>query len=589
MEEEFLFKITIDGAEKGVKSFADIAAASKALREERKNLDLTTDASKKRLAEINTALDLNNTKIKESSSALEKQRMNIGNYTGALDKLVPGLGATVSGFQGMTKSALAFIATPIGVVIGTLGLAVAALTQYFKGSEEGQDRWNKILNVGGVIMEKITDLVELVGKKVYEILGPAFTFVGDIISGVAEAIGVDTKAVSDFFDEIDARAELFSKDEKKRNEQERELTVLRAKTARDVAELIIKSQESEGQAKLTAFNQAIKLQKDLLDKEKEFAETKLRLARLAVEDDPTIANKQKEAEAIAGVFQAEASFNEGIKKLNGQRVALEVQLAADLARIRDGTLSDELRRHAEELASFNQTEEIKLRAVSNTMQKKIEAAAGAALKVRTLQLKESAEHQNAEKTKTKVAELEASNRLATTAAALGMAAGLFARDSIAYKVLAISRATMDTYRAADLALASAPPPVNFFEMAAVIGVGLGNVLQISKAAGGGSFMTKGPTMLIVGDNPGGVERVDVTPVSGRGKTVVHGPNLVQMGGGGSLTASGFSVREAARQSEELLRNSDMLRSISQMKTYLSFVDFKREEGRYTQVVDNASL
>lgn len=52
-------------------------------------------------------------------------------------------------------------------------------------------------------------------------------------------------------------------------------------------------------------------------------------------------------------------------------------------------------------------------------------------------------------------------------------------------------------------------------------------------------MTKGPTLLLVGDNPGGVERVTVEPISGRGKTFVDpGGNLVAMAGGGTFTAFG---------------------------------------------------
>jgi hypothetical protein len=58
------------------------------------------------------------------------------------------------------------------------------------------------------------------------------------------------------------------------------------------------------------------------------------------------------------------------------------------------------------------------------------------------------------------------------------------------------------------------------------------------AAGGGNFLTKGPTMLMVGDNPGGVERVTVEPISGKGQTKVWGSNLMAFGGGGSVTTSG---------------------------------------------------
>jgi hypothetical protein len=55
------------------------------------------------------------------------------------------------------------------------------------------------------------------------------------------------------------------------------------------------------------------------------------------------------------------------------------------------------------------------------------------------------------------------------------------------------------------------------------------------AAGGGSFLTKGPTNLTVGDNPGGVELVNVLPLSGVGQTSVRG-NVAKFAGGGSLLA-----------------------------------------------------
>lgn len=145
MEDELLFKIEIP--KESITSIENLAKANKALREERKKLDLQSEEGLKRAKEINKQLDENTAIIKENSSALEKQRLNVGNYTGALDKMVPGLGATANGFGAMTKTALAFIATPIGAVIGALGVALAALTSYFKGSEEGQTKFNKIRNL----------------------------------------------------------------------------------------------------------------------------------------------------------------------------------------------------------------------------------------------------------------------------------------------------------------------------------------------------------------------------------------------------------------------------------------------------------
>ena len=73
--------------------------------------------------------------------------------------------------------------------------------------------------------------------------------------------------------------------------------------------------------------------------------------------------------------------------------------------------------------------------------------------------------------------------------------------------------------------------------ALTIATGLANVATISgiAAAGGANFTTKGPTMLIVGDNPGGVEHVSVTPISGKGKTKTFGGGAgIAMAGGGNL-------------------------------------------------------
>jgi hypothetical protein len=58
-----------------------------------------------------------------------------------------------------------------------------------------------------------------------------------------------------------------------------------------------------------------------------------------------------------------------------------------------------------------------------------------------------------------------------------------------------------------------------------------------KAAGGGTFVTSGPTKLTVGDNPGGRELVTVTPLSGTGTTRMGG-GLIAMAGGGVLDAGG---------------------------------------------------
>lgn len=61
---------------------------------------------------------------------------------------------------------------------------------------------------------------------------------------------------------------------------------------------------------------------------------------------------------------------------------------------------------------------------------------------------------------------------------LGAMSGLFKKNTLAYKALAIASATVDTYKAANMALASNIPPWNYIEMATVIATGLSNVASI---------------------------------------------------------------------------------------------------------------
>lgn len=83
------------------------------------------------------------------------------------------------------------------------------------------------------------------------------------------------------------------------------------------------------------------------------------------------------------------------------------------------------------------------------------------------------------------------------------------------------------------------------------------------AAGGGTFYTNGPTMLLVGDNPNGRERVTVEPIETRGKTSIsRNSNLVKMAGGGTLiTDGGASVNAMTSQINSVLDMESMLRNL----------------------------
>jgi hypothetical protein len=119
------------------------------------------------------------------------------------------------------------------------------------------------------------------------------------------------------------------------------------------------------------------------------------------------------------------------------------------------------------------------------------------------------------------------------------------------KALAIASTTIATYESATKAfnsLAEIPiigPALGAVAAALAVASGLANVQKIASvdvggaAAGGGTFYTKGPTMLMVGDNPSGREKITVEPISTRGKTSINRhSNLVKMAGGGTLISDG---------------------------------------------------
>lgn len=88
-------------------------------------------------------------------------------------------------------------------------------------------------------------------------------------------------------------------------------------------------------------------------------------------------------------------------------------------------------------------------------------------------------------------------------------------------------------------------------------------LNGGRAAGGGDFLTSGPTMLMVGDNPGGVERVTVEPISGKGQTKINPySGMVQMAGGGSLTSfndGGLNVNSSTMETNQSVIMTNAIR------------------------------
>jgi hypothetical protein len=102
------------------------------------------------------------------------------------------------------------------------------------------------------------------------------------------------------------------------------------------------------------------------------------------------------------------------------------------------------------------------------------------------------------KDKTDLAKLTSDSQIAATDAVLNAALSVFGAQSVAGKIAATFQAGIDTYRAANLALATIPPPFGQIVAAATVVQGLANVKKINstappKFAEGGAMEVSGPS------------------------------------------------------------------------------------------------
>lgn len=362
--EEKARKKTKEVIDAEVGSIRALREENKRLTEVRNNTTVATEEGRKKVEALNRQLNENNKTIKQNVDAYTKQKIGIGDYSGALDKLVPGLGATMNGLQGVGKAMMGLVTNPLGATLIGLGLAFGALMKYFTGSEEGQNRLNAIMAVGGALMEKIWDIVEGFGEAMYNAftnpqkaleelwkmiknnLINRFTALAVIIegivdldfkkvangvlqlgTGVEDVIGKTQKlgeeVVKTFNTAIDQGSKLAAL-QAKIDKDERAMLVEREKVRQDVLKLRTRAIEEEGEVKKATIKEAIALEEALADKEVQAAKTRRDQAKLRKElngDDKQA--KLELARAEADLIAAETSRFENTLKLRKELEALD--------------------------------------------------------------------------------------------------------------------------------------------------------------------------------------------------------------------------------------------------------------------------
>ena len=154
---------------------------------------------------------------KKANESLKEAEENAADYGGVLGTLDSKTGGLISGFGGMTKSIgdatkgmkLMKIAI-IGTGIGALLIAITSLSAAFTSSEEGQNKWNKIMGIIGATVGVFTDRLASLGSGLISLFtDPIETlkgfgtsikeFVMDKVDQTVESLGFLGSAISKLF------------------------------------------------------------------------------------------------------------------------------------------------------------------------------------------------------------------------------------------------------------------------------------------------------------------------------------------------------------------------------------------------------
>ena len=338
------------------------------------NLEVNTKDAKKSLKGLEKGVDDVNKEVKETSKSTQQMGGTLDKVTGgAVSKFNSFKGALTSVTTGFKSLKVAIIATGIGALL----IAVTALGQAFTRSEEGQNKFAKILGVIGSVTGNLLDLLADLGESIISVfenpqqaikdfanlikqnitnrfdgllnlipqIGKAINLlfkgefseagkvaadaVGKVVLGVdsiTDSVSGAIDAVKEFGEEVAADANAAAKIADQRANAEkaaRKLIVERAQAEQDIARLREKAVNKEkftAEERIAFLEEAGKISEDLAAKETAVA--KLRLQAKLTENSLTKSNKDDLNEAA----QLEAS----VIQLETQRLNLQKRLSTEL-------------------------------------------------------------------------------------------------------------------------------------------------------------------------------------------------------------------------------------------------------------------
>lgn len=481
------------------------------LTEERNNINQQTDKGAERFKEKQKQILETTNAIKEQEEAGGDYRRSVGNYQRALEGAE---GALDNLTNGLLTSAKALLANPIGIIVASLTTLIAL----FKRSQQGIDLFERGFAAINAVINTVADnlgkLASIVGAVVSGNLIKATQLTREFTSELSnnvkqtdaltiaqqklnrsiianQSLNVKSLAVEEELknirdnelnsleDRVAANEKLFVIEEKRfqRNIKDAEEQLRIAKELNKIRGGVDETLQAVADAETRLFE----LREEKAGRENEFITNRTGLIREASEDQIALieARIQKELVLVEEGSRTELELRLRLLK---ERQALELQAVGENITRRKEII---VRGLAEELQLYKDFQEN-----ISTINKIRNNEEVTGVKIVSREIKAIDTQTTQDRIANIEAELEAERlknqiTLDSTAALSGTLAGLFEKNTIAYKTFASIDAAISTYTAINKTLASLPFPANVISSVGIGIQGFANVAKINGLIGGG--------------------------------------------------------------------------------------------------------
>lgn len=458
--------------------------------------------------------------LKEVDASMGNFQRNVGGYEEALKQVLPpqagliidlgklsveggGIPSLFTGMKnsivGMTKAAVAFIATPLGATLTALAAAAAAAFALFnarnKEIEKQAEASAKALEKQKEQMDRLSADIDYT-IRLLRAQGKETEANAIEMQKYKDAMTAAAFAYSKFKDEYDK----MSKKEREANEENRKALLDRFVEARDAYENYLRDLDIKHAEEIAAER---KKNAELAEEQRKAAAEKQRIAQeanAAFRDETALMQAEQGAGTQTGdLALAQEQFRQELAAF--EAMVDEKQIAEELAMERRKLMLEQYGQEITEIQAryLKQENDQLLKALDEEMAAEFEADKDLV----SQELKNSKERQ-------KIADAEYKHKqmiTQQTGALLQAGAQLAGESTAVGKAMAVAAATISTYQAAQAAYQAAFMPVPTFaspalgaiNMAAAIATGLANIKSIlsvdsSGGTGYGSSSSTGATV-----------------------------------------------------------------------------------------------